>query len=348
MQKVFSVSLRDLFVSLIILAVAATTCYVITEKAGQRDQVHLVFVLAVLIISRMTSGYTCGILSSVVAVFCVNYIFTYPYFAFDFTLSGYPLTFLTMFAVSVIVSTLTSRVKLQESINLISEKEKLRANLLRAVSHDIRTPLTSIGGAASVLLENSDNIDEQEKYNLLKSIEDESSRLIRTVENILSVTKINGHAAIIKNDEIAEEVVSEAVSRFRKYYPDVTIKVEMPDTPLFVPMDGVLIEQVLINLMDNAVIHGKTTSVITIGIQPLIKEVSFSVSDDGCGINREMLVNINGDFENFTSTSHSDSRRSMGIGLSVCASIVKAHGGNITFENLTSGGARFRFTLPLD
>ena len=137
-----------------ILGAATGFCFLIQEAAESDTHVPLLFVLAVLFISRFTDGYIYGIVASMIAVVGVNYVFTYPYFAIDFTITGYPVTFIAMLAVACSVSALTTQIKKQEQIRLEAEKEKMRGNLLRAVSHDIRTPLTSIMGAASVVLEN--------------------------------------------------------------------------------------------------------------------------------------------------------------------------------------------------
>ncbi len=150
--------------------------------------VPMLFVLAVLFISLLTDGYVYGIIASMAAVIGVNYIFTYPYFALNFTITGYPMTFLTMLAVSICVSALTTRIKKQEQIRLEVEKEKTRANLLRAISHDIRTPLTSIVGSASGILENQKVLTQEREMELVQDIKDEAQWLIRIVENLLSVT----------------------------------------------------------------------------------------------------------------------------------------------------------------
>lgn len=124
--------------------------------------VPLVYVLCVLLVSLLTDGYLCGTVVSLLSVFAVNYVFTYPYMNFNFSLSGYPLTFLTMLAVSLTVNTLTATLKRQERIRMEAETERMRANLLRAISHDLRTPLTAISGSAITLLEN-DNLPDWQK-----------------------------------------------------------------------------------------------------------------------------------------------------------------------------------------
>ena len=133
------------------LALASVFCFMLQGASTTDSHVPLIFVLSVLCISRFTTGYIYGILASLIAVIAVNYVFTYPYFELNFTITGYPLTFLVMFAVSVIVSALTSQIKCQEKINLEIEREKIRSNLFRSVSHDIRTPLTAIVGMASTV-----------------------------------------------------------------------------------------------------------------------------------------------------------------------------------------------------
>ena len=141
-------------ITIVIMGISFLFCLPLQQLADTDTHVPLLFVLAVLLVSRYTDGYKYGIFASFVAVVGVNYAFTYPYFALNFTIAGYPLTFLVMLIVSAVVSTLTTQIKQQEHIRMEAEKEKMRGNLLRAVSHDIRTPLTSIVGSASGILEN--------------------------------------------------------------------------------------------------------------------------------------------------------------------------------------------------
>ena len=165
------------------------------------------------------------------------------------------------------------------------EKEKTRANLLRAVSHDIRTPLTSIQASASGILDNYDALGRQEKVELLEGIRDESRWLIRMVENLLSITRINGDRAQLQTTwEVVEEVVGGAVGKFQKQFAQIEVETSMPEEVVMAPMDGILVEQVLVNLMENSAIHGKTTTKIRISIQKLPERVLFCVEDNGKGI----------------------------------------------------------------
>ena len=127
--------LRDAGITFCILAIAAAVCAVLTHMGDSDSAVPMVFVLAVLLVARLTDGFLFSLVATVVSVISVNYAFTYPYFAFNFTITGYPLTFLTMFAVSLVVGMLTDRVKRQERVKTEAEKEKMKANLLRSVSH---------------------------------------------------------------------------------------------------------------------------------------------------------------------------------------------------------------------
>ena len=234
----------------------------------------------------------------------------------------------------------------QRRLTVESEKENMRSNLLRAISHDLRTPLTAISGASSALLENT-NIDRQTHDRLLTDIRDDALWLIRMVENLLSVTRINGSDTSVKKaPQAVEEVVSEAVSRVRGKYPDCNIKVKVPDELLFVPMDATLIEQVIINLIENAVKHSQKGALIELSVKKAGENAVFEVSDNGEGISENELPSL---FDGYNSDKNrsADSSRGMGIGLSICKSIIKAHGGEIEAENKAEGGAAFRFSLPI-
>ena len=341
-------TLRNILITLTILAAATVICFFLQQSVGTEAHAPLLFVLAVLFISRFTDGYGYGIFSAMAAVIAVNYIFTYPYFAFNFTITGYPLTFLVMLAVALSVSALTTQIKNQEKIRLESEKEKMRANLLRAVSHDIRTPLTSIAGSASVILENQDALSQDKVMELVANIKEEAQWLVRMVENLLSITRMNAeNAKIDKQEELAEEVISAAVSKFAKRFPGIETEVHVPDEILLVPMDATLIEQVLVNLLENSVIHGRTTSRIRIQVSKQEEMAVFSVEDNGEGIEESVLpVIFDGNL--VARGESSDNKRNMGIGLSVCKSIIKAHRGNMRAENREEGGARMIFTLPME
>ena len=352
MHDFFPLSLRDTFVAVALLALASALCLLLRTLSEGNVYVALIFVLAVVFISLGTEGYFYGPFSSVMAVIAVNYVFTYPYMAFNFTISGYPITFLTMLAVSIIICTLTTRLKQQEKMRVETERETVRANLLRAISHDLRTPLTSIVGATNAILENRDSIPPEKETELLKEVKNDADWLIRMVENLLSVTRMGAdpaHANLVKTPEAVEEILSEVVDKFKKRFHGVNVIVRAPQALLIVPMDAMLIEQVLMNIMENSVLHGETTTEIRLSASSRDTEAVFTIRDNGVGIDSSMLPHL---FSGYTGAPHeqkdADSKRSLGIGLSVCKSIILAHGGTIVGDNLAHNvGAIFTITLPI-
>lgn len=469
------------------------------------QNIIMTYILSVLIISRITSGYAYGVVASVISVLTFNFLFTEPYFSFNAIQAGYPITFIIMLLMAFITSALTVRIKTQarfavererrtevlyeinkkllitrglenivaltnkyitklfdrsvifytqdpenastevfqqssedpdsslmlsaderavahwvfvnqkragagtdtlmgagafympvisqgnvlgvlgiscangkllnqnnrsflrmiasqvamalerqhlsdeqRRIVIESEKEKMRSNLLRAISHDLRTPLTGILGASSAILENGDSLDKQTHRKLISDIKEDSQWLIRMVENLLAVTRINeGNMNVTKTPEAAEEIVAEAISRIRKRFKDRKINVKVPSDLLLVPMDGTLIEQVIINLLENAIKHSGENTIIDVDVKKINKTAIFEVSDNGEGISDQDFPYL---FESYVPNGKrsSDSSRGMGIGLSICMSIVKAHHGKMEASNKKDGGAVFKFTLPLD
>ncbi|MEG0310416.1 MAG: sensor histidine kinase KdpD [Eubacterium sp.] len=258
-------------------------------------------------------------------------------------------TFLRMIVSQVAMALERQRLSDEQTfVRLEAEREKLRSNFLRAISHDLRTPLTGILGSSSALLENVDLLDKETQKKLLGDIKDDSQWIIRMVENLLSVTRISdGSMNVVKVPEAVEEIVGEAVRIIRKRFENTNITVTVPDNLLMIPMDGTLIEQVLINLMENAIKYAGEYPVLDMKVQDIGKNALFVVSDNGEGISKKLLPHI---FEGYSGEDEksSDSKRGMGIGLSICMSIVKAHGGTLSVRNKPEGGAEFSFTLPKD
>lgn len=344
-RGMFSFSVRDMVLTLLLLAGAVSLCILLQKMDPSVGFSTPVFVLTVLLTSLLTAGYLWGLLSAVLGVVCVNYFFTYPFWAFDFSITGYPLSFLTFLSVSLITSALTTKTRRMDQLRLENERIRLRADLLRSVSHDIRTPLTSILGATSTLLDNP-TLSQAQRQTLLEDAHREAQWLIRTVENLLSVTRIrDGKTELAKQDEAAEEVLEAAVRKARKRMPQIAFSVEIPREVVMVPMDPILIEQVLSNLVENAVLHGVTTTAVALQVRREGRWAVFSVTDNGQGIAPELLPHL---FDGTArpSPSAGDGKRNMGLGLSVCRAVVQAHGGQLSAANLP-GGAAFTFRLPL-
>lgn len=308
-----------------------------------------VFVLGVFLISLMVEGYSCSITASFVSVLAVNFAFTFPYFKLNFSVSENLFSAVIMLIITILTSALTTKVKKQNKLKAETERERMRANLLRAVSHDLRTPLTSIYGSSSAILENYDELNREQKLRLLKEVREDSEWLIHMVENLLSVTRIDDKKVeITKMPTVIEELFDAVLVKFQKRYPKQEIAAEVPDEFIMVPMDAMLIEQVLMNLLENAVKHARGMTCLSMRLFLRNEKAVFQVEDNGCGIAKERIPGIFSGYQGEETLSADGKRRGMGIGLSVCAAIVKAHGGEITVRNRKDGGALFEFSLDLE
>lgn len=345
--------LANTVVTSVLMTVATVVASAFFHYSRNSTSVAIVYVLAVMLVARYTSGYVPGIVASVVGVICVNYVFTYPFMKMNFTMDGYPVTFMGMMVISSITSTLTTRFKRQnqllnegEKLLMEAEKETMRANLLRAVSHDLRTPLTAVIGLANTYLESAAQLTEKEKSDMVRGIQEEAGWLLNMVENLLSVTRIRvGDVKITTSPEPLEEVVSEAVQRFHKRLPQAVVHVRVPEEFLMVPMDAALIEQVIINLLENAVYHSGVETGTDFFVEKGEQELEFHIRDYGKGIRPERLERIF-DGAGMESNESGDSHKGMGIGLTICKTIIVAHQGRIAAYN-RDPGAEFVFTLPL-
>ena len=245
----------------------------------------MVFVLGVFLIAWRTQGYFWGIASSLVSVMAVNYAFTYPYWAFNLIRPECLASAVVMLMVSIMTSTMTTQIKRQEQMKAEAEKERMRGNLLRAVSHDLRTPLTSIYGACSAMLENYDALPRQTHIKLLSDVCADAQWLVRMVENLLSVTRVDTSTVrLSKNDTVLEELIDAVLVKFHKHYPDTEVHVEIPEEFVSIPMDAMLISQVLMNLLENAVFHAKGMENLRLRVEVKGSWAYFYVEDDGCGL----------------------------------------------------------------
>ena len=228
-----------------------------------------------------------------------------------------------------------------------AQQEALRANLLRAISHDLRTPLTAISGNAGILMENASVLDAAKRRQLYTSIYDDSMWLANLVENLLSVSRIeNGTIRLKMEPELLEEVFQEALTHLDRKAKEHTITVELPDDMLMAKMDARLIVQVVINIVNNAIKYTPPGSHVQVSARKRGESVEVRIADDGPGISDEAKAKL---FDMFYTANNArgDGRRGLGLGLSLCRSIVQAHGGSITVEDNYPKGAIFSFTLPL-
>ena len=308
----------------------------------------MIFVLSVALTARFTDGYLWGILSACTGSIIVNWAFINPFMKFDITPQGYALTFFVMLAVAMLISMLTTQVKEDIELKATMRREKLRSDLLRSVSHDIRTPLTAISAAAGAYLDNAHKLDETTKAELVCDIKRESDWLTRAFDNILTITRVGiGAESFTKRPEVAEEVIGEVIGLFRKRCGDISVTVDLPDDLVIVPMDALLIEQVFKNLMENARDHGGCVTEINIRLRVENGMAVFSVEDNGKGIPPELLGSLFNAEALDRIKYKADGTRGMGIGLELCSSVVKLHGGTMRGYN-GSNGAVFEFTLPME
>lgn len=345
--------LRDALFTLGSMCIACIAVLFTQKITGRIDGVAmLIFLLAAFITSVYTEGYLWGIAASLISVLAVNFAFLSPYFAFNFTVPENVFSGTAMLVVSIMTSTLTTRIKRQEQLRAESEKEKLRANLLRAVSHDLRTPLTSIYGACSTVVDNYDSLSKEQQLKLLKDTCEDAQWLTQMVENLLSITRIGSQSQQVtlqKNPTVLEELIDAVVVKFRKRYPSIPIQLDLPEDFIIIPMDSMLIRQVLMNLLENAVLHADGMQTLSLRVFTLGQRAVFEVRDDGCGISKDRLKTLfSGTASPDPSTPADSGKHGMGIGLSVCAAIIKAHGGEIQAESRPCNGTTIRFWLETE
>ena len=338
----------DSLFTVITLIMAFLLNLFLVQQYNTKTMTPMIFVLGVFLVSWRTQGYTFGIVSSLISVLAVNWAFTYPYWAFDLISPECISSAVVMLIVSGMTGALTTRLKQQEKLKAEAEKERMRGNLLRAVSHDLRTPLTSIYGSCSAIIDNFDNIPREKQMKLLQDMQADAQWLNRMVENLLSVTRVDADTVrLSKRSVVLEELIDTLLVKFHKHYPDSAVQVTIPEVFVSIPMDPVLIEQVLMNLLENAVFHAHGMRNLWLRVELKNKKAVFFVEDDGCGIPADRIDHL------FTGLLDSESsvdstRNNMGIGLSVCRTIIKAHGSELKAGNRPGGGAVFSFGLEME
>ncbi len=345
MKKIF----RDIISTVFILLACFLLCLLIHRTMKTDSLIPMIFVLGTFLISTMTEGYLYGVISAFAGVLAFHFAFTLPFFRFDFMAPENLISAVILIVVSLLTCTMTTQLKRQKAIQAESENERMRANLLRAVSHDLRTPLTTIYGSSSAMLENEQEFSPEQKRKMLTGIREDAQWLNRMVENLLSITKLNSeNVKIQKSPVVLEELIDSVLVKFHKRYPEQEISLHLPEELVIIPMDGILIQQVIINLLENAVQHAIGMTELDLTVSVTDTEAVFSVTDNGCGIDENKRKHIFSGYYPSDNTPADRMKTNAGIGLSVCATIIKAHGGQISAENRKEGGAIFRFTLELE
>ena len=338
--------LRDALITVGILLAAFAANLLLLQYFNIRTVTPMIFVLGVFLISLVTEGYLWGVTASLLSVLAVNYAFTYPYYEFDLISPECLSAAAVMLIVSVATGAMTTKLKQQEKMKADADRERMRADLLRAVSHDLRTPLTSIYGSCSAIIEHFDSLPREKQLLLLKDIQTDSQWLNRMVENLLSVTRVDAdQVRLSKRSVVLEELIDTLLVKF--HYPDRTVQVSIPEDFVSIPMDPVLIEQVLMNLLENAVFHARGIRNLWLRVEIHQEKAVFFVEDDGCGISEERMTHLFTGLLN-SETPADSARSNMGIGLSVCRTIITAHGSELKAGNRPEGGAVFQFALEME
>jgi two-component system sensor histidine kinase KdpD len=314
----------------------------------QVADVVMVYLLGVVIVS-LSFGYGPSLLVAVLSVVSFEFFFIPPAFSFAVQDLRHSPTFLVMFVVAFVVSHLAKRIRDQADAarraTLRAETEQLRNALLSSISHDLRTPLTVVTGATSALLGDHAPTDEAKRRTLIMTAHEEALRLNRLVANLLDMTRLDAGALKVKKElQPLEEVVGSALYRLEDRLRGRAVGTNLPgDLPL-VPFDAILIEQVLINLIENATKYAPPGGPIDIAVRAIDGEVEVEVADRGPGVNAADAELV---FEKFYRAREGEGG-GVGLGLTICRGIVSAHRGRIWVDPRPQGGASFRFTLPLD
>ena len=341
--------IRDTAATVLILSLCFGASLLLQDVFAISEQITTSFAFAVFLVSLVTDGYLFGLLAAGASVLLVNYAFTFPYFALNFLIRSNFYSAVVMAIIAVLTSALTTKIKRQEALKAESELERMRANLLRAISHDLRSPLTTIYGSCTTIRENGDQLTEQQKDNMLRGIQEDSQWLVRMVENLLSVTRIDsGNVQLATVPTAVDELIDSVLVKFRNHYPNQKVTLKLPKETVLIPMDAMLIEQVLINILENAVQHGGNVTQLTLQVLLQGQWAEFQISDNGQGIPIDRLSAIFTGLYDSKDRPIDNSKRNSGIGLTVCATIIRAHGGIIHAENLPEGGARFCFRLKTE
>ena len=356
-----ALSPEDVGFSIFVFLVVTAVSFTFNKRASDPTlNIAMLYTLGTFISARYTEGYLYGILFSFAGMLSVNLFFTYPFGTFNFTMEGYQITFVGMIVIGTITSVMSTNMKDQaralieqerelsrkEKELMESEKEKMRANLLRAVSHDMRTPLTGIIGNSDSYLEMEDKLSDEEKRELIEHVNKDANWMINMVENLLTVTRIDNNSATVTTElESVGEVVSAAVIQFKKRFPKAKIQVKVSEEDTMVMMDAMLIQQVIINILQNAQLHSRSEKPLELHIEESEDDVVCRIRDYGIGLEEEKIKTIFDGGGYRQEQLNVDGYKGMGIGLSICKTIVLAHGGKISARNHEEG-AEFLFSIP--
>ena len=302
---------------------------------------HLVAVALVAARTRVTPA----IVAALASVVSLDFFFVPPLFTLHVQDLRHGVTFAVLLGGGVTIALMTGRLRRQteaaREARARAEAEETRSAILSAVSHDVRTPLAVITGAATTLLDDGDRLDAEQRTELLRSVTEEAARMERLVANVLEMTRLEAGERLVKEWVPVEEIVGSALTRLEGRLEGRAVTTRLPASPLRVAVDPVLFEHVLLNLLDNAAKHTPPATPIEIEARAEGEALALEVADRGPGIAEADRARV---FEKFHRGAGEP--RGSGLGLAICRGIVRAHGGTIEALAREGGGAVLRVVLP--
>lgn len=344
--------LSNVGITLACQAVAAGLAILLDRLQFTDAAIVIVFTLSVLVTAILTTGQRYSLASSVISILSYNYFLIEPRLSLIIDGRDYAGTIAAMVLFALLASYLVANLRRSYAqsleASLVAQREQLRANMLRSVSHDLRTPLTSITGNADMLLDEEATLSPETRAELLRNIRDDAAWLNNVVENLLAITRFeDGTVELARDVDLVDDVIDEAMRHLSPAAERHTITVLPSSELLLARMDSRVIVQVIVNLVNNAIMHTPEGSHITVSSYRDGSWANIVVADDGPGIDDRDKPQI---FDSFYTSRNrlADGSRSVGLGLSLCRSIVNAHGGSISLYDVEPHGARFVFSLPLE
>jgi two-component system sensor histidine kinase KdpD len=328
---------RRAYLAAAALVAATTGLAALARAVAHVPDAEMLYVLAV-VVAAVYLGRGPAIAASTLGVLAYDFFFVLPHFTLDVQDGRYLLTFATMFGIGLVVSSLTERAKAQA---VRAETEELRSTLLASVSHDLRTPLAAITGAATTLRDQ--RIDEATRRELLATLCEEADRMERLVGNLLDMTRLASGAVTPKREWIpVDELVGAALARVERQLERHRVRTVVPEHPALVSVDPVLVEQLIVNLLDNAARHTPAGTEVEVRAEARGGALTVDVADGGPGIAEPYRARV---FDRFQRGSASTGRGA-GLGLAIARAIAEVHGGRLTLAERPGGGALFRLELP--
>lgn len=312
----------------------------------------MLYLLAV-VITATVWGKGPAIFTSIISVLAFDFLFVPPRFTLNVSDAQYLLTFMGLFSVGIVISELTAKMRQraveasrrQAQLELLKAKEKLQAAILNSISHDLRTPLASITGALSSILNNGKLLNREAENELIETAYGESARLNRLVENILDMTKIEAQALRLSYQACeVRDVIAVVLEQFKQDLESRDVRIDVPKDLPDVAIDFTLITKVLANVIDNALKYSQGNTTIHISAQTVSDSLYIIISDEGFGIPKKDLTNV---FNKFYRVERTQKSQGIGLGLSICKGIIEAHKGKILLDSVENKGTTISIELPL-